>query len=109
MGFIFVIGRNFRPAIIFVQDGDSCMIRARRNLYFIHKYELQKELAKVPDNTHVLIDLSATSYVDIDNIDIINAFVRNAQFRNIGVIVRGDVGEQTASKIQAPRKEVVFA
>ncbi|MCC2976154.1 SulP family inorganic anion transporter [Sphingomonas sp. PL-96] len=109
VGFVFVIGRNFRPAIIFVQDGDSCMIRARRNLYFIHKYELQKELAKVPDDTHVLIDLSATSYVDIDNIDIINAFAKNAQFRNIGVIVRGDVGEKTVSKIQAPRKEVVFA
>jgi carbonic anhydrase len=109
VGFIFVIGRNFRPAVIFVQDGDSCMIRARRNLYFIHKYELQKELGKVPDGCNVLIDLSATSYVDIDNIDIINAFIRGAQFRNISVIVRGDVSEETASMIQAPRKEVVFA
>lgn len=109
IGFVFVIARNFRPAVTFVQDGDSCMVRAKRNLYFIHKVELQKELDHVPDDTTVVIDLSATSYVDLDNIDIINSFIKNAQYRNINVIVRGDIGDRTAPLIQAPRKEVAFA
>jgi carbonic anhydrase len=35
IGFAFVIARNFRPAISFVCHEDACMVRARRNLYFI--------------------------------------------------------------------------
>ncbi len=109
IGFVFVIARNFRPAVTFVQDGQDCMVRAKRNLYFIHKVELQKELDRVPDDTTVVIDLSATSYVDLDNIDIINAFIKNAQYRNINVIVRGDIGEKTAPLIKAPVKGVAYA
>ena len=113
VGFVFVIARNFRPAVTFVQDGEgpgaSCMVRAKRNLYFIHKVELTKELEKVPDDCTVVIDLSATSYVDLDNIDIINGFIKNAQYRNINVLVRGDIADRTAPQIKAPRKEVAYA
>ena len=109
VGFGFVIARNFRPAITFACDGEDCLIRARRNLYFIHKYELQRELAKVPENSNLLIDLSSTNYVDLDNVDIINSFIRNAGFRNIAVIVRGDLAGRTAPLIDAPRSEVVYA
>lgn len=101
VGFVFVIGRNFRPAITFACEGDDCLIRARRNLYFIHKYELQKELGRVPDNTNLLIDLSSTNYVDLDNIDIFNAFIKGAAYRNIKVTVRGDVAEKSAPLINA--------
>ncbi len=113
VGFVFVIARNFRPAVTFVQEGTgpgaSCMIRAKRNLYFIHKVELQRELDRVPDDCTVVIDLSATSYVDLDNIDIINGFIKNAGYRNVKVLVRGDIGEKTAPLIKAPRKEVAYA
>ena len=113
VGFVFVVARNFRPAVTFVQDGEgpgaSCMVRAKRNLYFIHKVELTKELEKVPDDCTVVIDLSATSYVDLDNIDIINGFIKNAGYRNINVLVRGDIGDKTAPQIKAPRKEVAYA
>ncbi len=109
IGFVFVIARNFRTAITFACDEGDCLVRARRNLYFIHKYELQQALEKVPDGANVLIDLSSTSYVDLDNIDIINAFVKGADYRGITVIMRGDVSERTASKINAPKSEVRFA
>lgn len=102
VGFVFVVGRNFRPAITFASEGTDCLIRARRNLYFIHKYELQKDLARVPDDTNLLIDLSSTSYVDLDNIDIFNAFIKGAAYRNIKVTVRGDVAERSAPLINAP-------
>lgn len=107
VGFAFVIARNFRPAIVLVEDDGSYMIRALRNLYFIHKYELQRELGRVPDGARLLIDLSATSYVDLDNIDIINAFVSGAKFRNISVMVRGDIAERSAPLINAPRRELI--
>jgi carbonic anhydrase len=109
VGFIFVIGRNFRPAITFACEGDDCLIRARRNLYFIHKYELQRALANVPENCSLLIDLSSTSYVDLDNVDLINAFIKGAPYRSITVTVRGDIAERSAPLINAPISQVQYA
>ena len=109
VGFVFVVARNFRPALTFACDDEDCLIRARRNLYFIHKHELQKSLAKVPDGANLLIDLSSTSYVDLDNVDIINAFIKGADFRGISVIVRGDIAERTAPLINAPSTGVRYA
>ncbi|WP_375427729.1 SulP family inorganic anion transporter [uncultured Sphingomonas sp.] len=109
VGFAFVIARNFRTAITFACDGNDCLIRARRNLYFIHKYELQRELGRVTDGADLLIDLSSTSYVDLDNVEIINAFIKGAGYRGITVKVRGDIGKRTAPLIQAPSSEASFA
>jgi MFS superfamily sulfate permease-like transporter len=109
IGFVFVVARNFRTAITFACDGEDCLIRARRNLYFIHKYELQRELGRVPDNSNLLIDLSSTNYVDLDNIEIINAFIKGAAYRNINVVVRGDIARRSAPLVKAPLTEVVYA
>ncbi|MFS0737270.1 SulP family inorganic anion transporter [Sphingomonas sp. 1P06PA] len=109
VGFVFVIARNFRPAITFACDDLDCIVRARRNLYFIHKYELQRELNRVPDNAQLLIDLSSTNYVDLDNVDVINAFIKGAKFRGINVIVRGDIAERSSQLINAPLIGVRFA
>ncbi|MBA3837032.1 MAG: hypothetical protein C0499_05175, partial [Zymomonas sp.] len=108
VGFAFVIGRNFRTAITFAHEGDDCLLRARRNLYFMHKYELQQALERVPDGANLLIDLSSTNYVDLDNVDIINAFIKGAAFRDIRVLVRGDIADRTAPLINAPADEVRF-
>lgn len=102
VGFVFVIGRNFRTAISYVEMGDTVMVRARRDLYFIHKPQLQKALTRVPDGADVVIDLSTTIFVDLDNIDIVNGFIKGAPFRNISVQVRGDAAGVSAAKINAP-------
>lgn len=102
VGFVFVIGRNFRTAISYVEMDDTVMVRARRDLYFIHKPQLQKALTRVPDGADVVIDLSTTIFVDLDNIDIINGFIKGAPFRNISVQVRGDAAGVSAAKINAP-------
>lgn len=108
VGFVFVIGRNLRPAVTFACDGDDCLVRARRNLYFMHKPELQKTLDRVPDNMNVMIDLSSTNYVDLDNVEIINSFIKGAKYRGISVILRGDIAENTAPKIDAPLTRVQY-
>jgi MFS superfamily sulfate permease-like transporter len=109
IGFVFVVGRNFRPALTVICEGGDCLIRARRNLYFIHKYELQRALAQVPDGSNVLIDLSSTGFVDLDNVDIINAFIKGAGFRNITVSLRGDLARRTAGLINAPLARMGYA
>lgn len=109
VGFGFVIARNFRTAITVAHDGDDWMVRARRNLYFIHKYELQRALGRVPDGANLMIDLTSTNYVDLDNVEIINAFIKNAGYRGVKVMVRGDIADRTAPMIDAPVSEVRFA
>ncbi|WP_409049874.1 SulP family inorganic anion transporter [Sandarakinorhabdus sp.] len=102
VGMVFVIYRSTGGIITYVEHGDSAMIRARRNLYFMHKPALQEALARVPSGYVALIDLSATSYVDLDCIDIINSFAKAAQFRDIRVVVKADHMMRAAAKINAP-------
>jgi MFS superfamily sulfate permease-like transporter len=102
IGMGFVIWRSLADVITYVETDEAVMVRARRNLYFIHKLQLQAALARIPDNHTVLIDLSPTNYVDLDNIDIINAFVKGAPFRGLRVVVKGDPQGRSAPMIKAP-------
>jgi len=109
IGFVFVIARNFRTAVSVANDGDFWLVSARRNLYFIHKHELQKSLAQIPAGATVVIDLDRAEFVDPDNIDIINSFARNAKFRNIELSVRGDLDHLDESTLKVPFKKVAYA
>ncbi|MBB6226152.1 carbonic anhydrase [Polymorphobacter multimanifer] len=102
VGFGFVIARNFRTAISYVEREDMVMVRARRDLYFIHKPQLQEALLRVPEGAELIIDLSSTSFVDLDNVDIINGFIKGAPFRGIKVRLKGDPAGRTAPLINAP-------
>jgi carbonic anhydrase len=102
IGLSFVLFRSLADVITYVETDEAVMVRARRNLYFIHKPQLQAALAKVPDGKTVLLDLSGTSYVELDNIDIINSFVKGAPFRNLWVVVKGDPANRSAPLIIAP-------
>ncbi len=102
VGFLFVIARNFRKVISYVEREGMVMIRARQDLYFLHKPQLQQALARVPDGCELIIDLSSTTYVDLDNIDIINGFIKGAAYRNILVMLKGDPAGRTAPRINAP-------
>ena len=47
--------------------------------------------------------------VDLDNVDIINAFIKGAAYRGITVLIRGDLALRTVKLINAPQTEVRFA
>jgi carbonic anhydrase len=102
IGLAFVIWRSVGDVITYVETDEAVMVRARRNLYFIHKPQLQAALARVPDDHTVLIDLSDTSYVDLDAVDIINSFIKSAPFRNLRVVLKGDPRGRVAPLIKAP-------
>jgi carbonic anhydrase len=109
IGFVFVVARNFRPAVSVVNEGEFWMVLARRNLYFIHKYEFQKALGTIPAGATVVIDLDRAEFVDPDNIDILNSFARNAQFRDVSVTVRGDFDHLRDANLNVPIKKVAYS
>jgi MFS superfamily sulfate permease-like transporter len=102
VGFAFMIWRSSGNIITYVEYGGTVMVRARRNLHFMHKPALVQALNRVPDGAKLLVDLSGTSYVDLDCIDIINGFVKGAAFRDIEVRVRPDPARRSAELINAP-------
>jgi len=84
----FIVLENFRSSILFMADGNNYLLRCKKDLFFINKFELKKHLAAIPDDASVLIDLSRVTFIDRDNVDILSDFMEAATFRGIGVRVK---------------------
>lgn len=85
---LFIIWENYSSAIICVRDDVNYLIRSKKDLFFMNKYSLKKILADLPDDCNVLLDLSRASFIDLDNVEIINNFLASAQYRDIKVILK---------------------
>lgn len=88
VGVVFILIQSFRSAILKVEDGGNYLVRFKKDLFFLHKYELKRALATLPNNCDVLLDFSRIAFVDKDNIEIIQDFMASARHRNIRVSVR---------------------
>ena len=88
VGAFFIVRSNFHSAISVFQDGNKYLLRVRKDLSFVHKWELKRQLSMIPENSFVLIDLSKVSFVDLDNAEIINDFLIVAIENNITVKIK---------------------
>lgn len=88
VGIIFILIQNYASAIQFVSDGNNYLLRSKKDLFFMHKAELKKKLARIPNGASVIIDLRRLSFIDLDNIEIINDFVASAPHRDITMVIR---------------------
>ncbi|MEM7679642.1 MAG: SulP family inorganic anion transporter [Pseudomonadota bacterium] len=107
IGIVFVIVQNFQSAISFVREGDNFLIRCKKDIFFIHKYEMRKTLRQIPNDASVLFDISSISFMDIDNVEIINDFITNASFRNIKVFLKKGTSNKIASLLKVHNNETV--
>ncbi len=98
---VFIVWENLRSAVLVMNDGSNCLVRIKKDLFFMHKYELKQALEKLPDGCSMLLDLTSANHIDRDNIDIINDFIASAPHREIRVTVKND----NDSKINAFIKE----
>lgn len=88
VGGIFITLSNYRSAITLVHnDANSYLIRIRKDLSFIHKYELKRVFDSIPNNSRVWLSLGKIGFVDLDNAEIINDFITSAQFRGLEIHV----------------------
>ena len=87
-GALFVLIQNVNSAIELVVHENHRVIRFKKDLFFLHKYELKRTLALLPAGCTVVIDFSGINYIDKDNVDIIEDFMVNAAHRKITVSVR---------------------
>ncbi|GAB4488057.1 MAG: SulP family inorganic anion transporter [Saprospiraceae bacterium] len=83
----FIIYSNFHSAILHVQEGDKHLIRFKKDMSFIHKFELKRIFEKIPNGSEVVIDVSRTGFIDYDNAEIINEYIESAHYKDIKVSV----------------------
>lgn len=92
---MFIVYNNYHSAILHVTDGNKHLIRFKKDMSFMHKFELKQTLEKIPEGSDLLIDVSKASFIDYDNVEIINEFIETAHFKDINVKVRRLEGQAT--------------
>ncbi|MCB9080398.1 MAG: SulP family inorganic anion transporter [Lewinellaceae bacterium] len=107
VGALFVVRSNFQSAIITVADGNNHLVRIKKDLSFIHKFELKRVLDQIPDSARVIIDLSRIGFVDQDNLEIINDFMQGANYKDIEVTLKMLPQSKIANIIKAPENAAV--
>ncbi|HMP92235.1 MAG TPA: SulP family inorganic anion transporter [Phnomibacter sp.] len=94
-GLYFVLKNNFKSAIFYIKDSHRYLIRFRKEVSFLNKGLMKEILAKIPDNTAVLIDATKSVFIDKDIVDMVNDFIINAETRNIRVYIKYKSGQSS--------------
>lgn len=107
VGLAFVIYQNFQSPISFVHEGDNYLLRCKKDIHFIHKHEMRKYIRLIPHESNVLIDISQITFMDRDNVEVINDFITNASFRNIKVMLKKGTSNKVADLLKVPEHETI--
>lgn len=85
---LFMVYSNFRANISIVNDNNNYLFRLRKDVSFLNKPSLKKNLEQLPENAYVLIDATQADFIDNDVIDVINEFKQHAGLKNIQVEIK---------------------
>jgi len=75
--------KSHRNALQLSCYGDHYVVRFHQNLTFLHKPQLDRLLAKLPDNCVVIADADGADYIDPDVKDVLDDFGASATERGI--------------------------
>ncbi len=107
VGVVFLLIENVRKVAIVVADGRNLLVRFKRDLYFIHKYDLKQTLNRVPPQCSLLLDLSRVGYMDRDNVEILNDFLQGAPYKDIRVEIKTGLDTSFAPLLHIPDNSTV--
>jgi carbonic anhydrase len=61
-----LISRNFRSAVMVVNDTNNYLIRLRKDVSYLNKPIIKLKLEEIPENAYVLIDVTRADFIDKD-------------------------------------------
>ncbi len=102
VGVVFILKQNFQSSLLYIQDNDHYMVRLKKDFFFLHKYELKRTLNRIPSDCKLLLDVSRATFIDRDNIEIINDFITNAAYRNISITLKTNAESPLTKFIKVP-------
>jgi MFS superfamily sulfate permease-like transporter len=81
----FILRTNFHEAIILVSEGNSYLLKLKRDVSFLNKSTLKQKFMMIPEHASVLIDGSAAGFVDHDVKETIRDFIETSKSKKITV------------------------
>jgi len=84
----FLIRANYRLALSFTRSGSNGLLRLNTEVSFLNRNELRSYLSCIPHGGELIIDASATRFIDPDIREDIDRFVESAAERRIVVELR---------------------
>lgn len=85
----FLIRAHYSGAMKLTRQGEHALLRLNSEVSFLNRQDLRNQLSAVPENGHLIIDASATRFMDPDIREDIDHFVAGAPERGIAVELRG--------------------
>jgi MFS superfamily sulfate permease-like transporter len=85
VGLFFAFRSNFRLAVFVVNDDNKYLFRLRKDVSFLNKPIIKRNLEKVPENSLVIIDTTRADFIDKDVIETIEDFMIHAPLKGITV------------------------
>lgn len=86
---VFILITNFKRAMVVVSDHEKYMIKFTKDVTFLNKAALRQELAKVPEDSQLVIDATHAGFVDADILETLNDFTETAKTKNITINING--------------------
>ena len=107
IGLFFSARSNYKTAVFIVNDNNNYLIRLRKDVSILNKRGIKSKLDNVPARANVLIDVTKADYIDLDIIEMINDFTRNAPGRHVQVELKTDA--QNGHRFNAGKSNIEYA
>lgn len=88
VGLLVVLVANHHLAFNIIRDGTSFYLRFAKDVTFVQKIALKRELARLPNDTDIIIDGGGAMFIDHDIFEMLEDFRRSARDRNINLELR---------------------
>jgi len=89
VGLVYVVKTNFHRSVRITEFKGKYLLRLQKDVSFLNKAILMRELAKVPDGATILIDVSRAQFIDADIQEVLNNFIASASDREIKLTLEG--------------------
>jgi MFS superfamily sulfate permease-like transporter len=88
VGLLVVLIANHHLAFNIIRDGTSFYLRFAKDVTFVQKIALKRELARLPNDSDIIIDGGGAMFIDHDILEILEDFRRSARDRHISLELR---------------------
>lgn len=88
-GLFFVIKTNFTRSVTITELNGNYLVSLQKDVSFLNKALLMKNLGKVPPNSKVIINAQKAQFIDHDIQEVLNDFIATSEDKSIKVTVEG--------------------
>jgi MFS superfamily sulfate permease-like transporter len=89
VGLFFVIRTNFQKAVIVTELNGNFLVKLQKDVSFLNKAPLMKELAQIPSGSKVVLNASKAKFIDHDIQEVLNDFIASAHTKDISITIEG--------------------